>query len=107
VGPGEDGEDRSQLEAQFSQGVLAADTYSNPANITSKGRGYIDAVAAFQGRYWAGVRIGTPYGGPSITGRSLELAVPQGASPSQQQALDDLITYGSKKGVAVTVLVVR
>ena len=85
---------------------LAAPSYADPATITSTGRGYIDSVAAFQGRDWAGVQIGTRYGGPAITARGLDLAVPSGAMVAQRQALNNLVTYGAQQGVTVRIVVV-
>jgi filamentous hemagglutinin len=81
---------------------LAAPTYANAANITSTGRGVIDSVAGFQGRNWAGVNIRPG----DITARGLDLAVPAGATQAQQQALQDLVNYGTHCGVNVRIVVV-
>ncbi len=81
---------------------LVAPTYANAGNITSTGRGYIDSVAGFQGRNWAGVNIRPG----DITARGLDLAVPAGATQTQQQALQGLITYGTQNGVTVRIVIV-
>jgi RHS repeat-associated protein len=81
---------------------LAAKTYSDAAAITRVGEGYIDKVAAFQGRNWAGVNIKPG----DITSRTLELAVPSGATQAQQQALQGLVKYGLQNGVTVTIKVI-
>ena len=81
---------------------LPAPTYANAANITSTGRGVIDSVAGFQGRNWAGVNIRPG----DITARGLDLAVPAGATQAQQQALQDLVNYGTHCGVNVRIVVV-
>ena len=80
---------------------LANPTYLNPANITRLGEDYIDKVAAFQGRNWAGVNIRPG----DITGRGLDLAVPPAtATPAQLQALQGLVNYGAQHGVNVTIV---
>lgn len=79
---------------------IAAQTYSNPAAIARVGQGYIDKVAGFQGRNWANVDIRAS----QITGRSLDLAVPPGASGAHKQALQDLIRYGQQQGVRVNIV---
>jgi hypothetical protein len=82
---------------------LATPTYASAASIASTGRRYIDSVAAFQGRNWAGVNIRPG----DITVRELILAVPPGATQAQQQALQDLVTYGAQKGVTVRIVVIQ
>ncbi|MBL8820741.1 MAG: hypothetical protein JNL58_32265, partial [Planctomyces sp.] len=81
---------------------LDAATYSDIRNITSTGRRYIDSVATFQGRKWAGVNIRLC----DISARNLYLAVPVGATQAQRQALQDLVTYGTQNGVTVRIVVV-
>jgi hypothetical protein len=41
-----------------------------------------------------------------IIGRALDLAVPSGATEAQQAALDPLLAYGEKIGVAVRNMVI-
>jgi filamentous hemagglutinin len=79
---------------------LGAPTFENVAAITRTGQGYIDKVASFKPKPWAGVDIK-----PSqITGRGLDLAVPPGATAAQRQALLDLVQYGRTKGVSVKIV---
>lgn len=53
-----------------------AATYQNAATLNRTVTGYIDSVANFGGRSWAGVNIPVS----SITGRALDLAVPGAGS---------------------------
>jgi filamentous hemagglutinin len=69
---------------------LGAPTYSTPAAITRVGTGYVDKVAAFQGRSYAQIDIRAC----QVTGRSLDIAVPPGATATQKQALQDVVNYG-------------
>jgi hypothetical protein len=82
---------------------LAAGSYQSAATISRVGQGYVNAVARFQGRTWAGVTIRPA----DITARGLDLAVPAGATQAQQQALDALVSYGARNGVIVRISVVR
>jgi filamentous hemagglutinin len=82
---------------------LAAQSYQDASGILRVGEEYVDAVARFQGRNWAGVNIRQI----DITARGLDLAIPAGATPTQQQALQNLITYGRIKGVTVRLVVVE
>src|SRR5205823_3902258 len=60
---------------------LKSATYLKVESLTSKGECYVDKVAAFRGRRWAGVEVK----GADIKGRALELAVPPGAATAEQQ----------------------
>ena len=83
---------------------LSGSSYLDPANITRVGQGYIDKVAGFQGRNWAGTNIRPG----DVTGRGLDLAVPPGtATPGQQQALQGLIGYGKQRGVNVRIVEIQ
>jgi filamentous hemagglutinin len=79
---------------------LAAPSYRNAAAISHVGQGYIDKVAQFQPRPWAGARIKVS----EIQGLSMELAVPPGATTAQRQALHGLIEYGRSRGVTVRIV---
>jgi hypothetical protein len=79
---------------------LGAPTYANAEAITRVGHGYIDKLAEFQPRPWAGVRIEPG----EIQGRNLDLAVPPGATTAQQQALQSLIQYGRERGLTVNIV---
>ncbi len=82
---------------------LNAVTYADPAAITRTGQGYINKVADFTG----GARSNFVITQGQITGRALELAVPEGATAPQEQALQGMIRYGRSKGVTVTIVVVQ
>jgi hypothetical protein len=80
---------------------LAAPSYLHPAGITRTGQGYVDAVAGFRGRNWAGVNIRPG----DIRGRGVDIAVPPGPrTPAQQQALDGVVGYGRQNGVTVRIV---
>jgi hypothetical protein len=83
---------------------LTDPTYLKVENLTRIGVGYVDKVAAFRGRRWAGVEIKAG----DITGRGLDLAVPPGAATAEQQAaLQRLVEYGRQRGVTVTIKEVK
>jgi hypothetical protein len=74
---------------------LGAPTYADPAAITRVGRGYIDKVADFVPRRWAGMNIK-----PSeLTSRGLDIAIPRNATAAQLEALEQLKAYGRTRGV--------
>jgi hypothetical protein len=80
---------------------LGATSYQNIATLTRIVTGYIDEVAAFSGRTWAGVTVR----GADITGRALELAIPAGSgTAAQQAALQAAVRYGQSLGVNVTII---
>jgi RHS repeat-associated protein len=80
---------------------LNAATYANAANLRSLLTRYVNSVAGFNGRTWAGVQITSG----QITGRALEIAVPAGAATqAQQSVIQQIIQYGASRGVTVTVL---
>jgi len=80
---------------------LGLKSYQNMATLTRKLTGYIDSVAKFRGRPWAGADIRAW----EIKGRALELAVPPGPIPPAQQAvLDASIRYGQSVGVTVKII---
>ncbi len=70
--------------------------------IMSQGQRYIDAVAAFNGARRSTINITSG----QITGRALDLAVPQGATQAQQTALNALVEYGRQRSVTVNIIVV-
>ena len=59
---------------------LDAATYQSGSTLTRTLNGYVDKVAGFQGRTWAGVRIRPQ----DVTGRALDLAIPHSGSAAQQ-----------------------
>lgn len=82
---------------------LAAKSYQNPARLESLVKRYIDKVAGFKGSDLRNYVILEE----DINQLALHVAVPRGASPSQQHVLDELVTYAHEKGVALQVEVVR
>lgn len=61
---------------------------------------YVDKVAGFNGRTWAGRTIRSN----EINGRGLEVIVPHSGTAAQQATLNQIIKYGSTKGVTVNVI---
>ena len=80
---------------------LAAPTYQNVSQLTSRVTGYVDNMATYSG----GSRGGVDILGSDITGRGLMLAVPPGGTAAQQAALDAAVQYGADKGVDVVIVV--
>ncbi|MCI0634079.1 MAG: hypothetical protein L0206_09225, partial [Actinobacteria bacterium] len=78
---------------------LANRTYLDPRNIVRVGEGYVDKLAQFQGRRtpWAGVSVRAA----DIQHRTLQVAVPPGATPPQKAALQTVVDYGKQQGVTV------
>ncbi|MBS0598876.1 MAG: VCBS repeat-containing protein [Proteobacteria bacterium] len=81
---------------------LNAKTYQNTAALSRVLRGYVDDVAAFNGRTWAGVRIRSQ----DISGRALDLAIPRGGSAAQRSVLSQTVRYGAARGVNVNTIVI-
>ena len=75
-------------------------TYQNAATLDRTLSGYVDKVADFQGRTWAGVRIRPQ----DVSGRALDLVVPRGATGAQQSIINRAVTYGASRGVTVNVV---
>jgi RHS repeat-associated protein len=92
---------------RFSRGVatsiksldLLAKTYQRIANLTRVVRGYIDALATFQGAARGGVTIT----GNMIKARELILALPRGATAEQLSALKELGRYAAQRGVKLII----
>ncbi|KVG57943.1 filamentous hemagglutinin N-terminal domain-containing protein [Burkholderia territorii] len=81
-----------------------ATSYQNTSTLTRTVNGYIDKVAAYNGtsqQGWARVTIDPA----QITGRSLDLVVPNAGSAAQQQVINQAIQYGASKGVTVNVII--
>ncbi|MEM6857038.1 MAG: hypothetical protein AAF559_04130 [Pseudomonadota bacterium] len=79
---------------------LDAPSYLSGNGLRSTLTRYVDKVAAFNGKKWAGKTIRAD----SVTGRSLDVVVPHGGTAAQQATLNDMIQYGSKQGVTVSVI---
>ena len=61
---------------------------------------YVDKVASFNGKTWADQVIRSN----DIKGRALEIIVPHRGTAAQQATLNQIIKYGSEKGVTVDVI---
>ena len=86
--------------------VAASGGATGAQYITNTGRGYIDAVAGFQGASRISQATGatTTITSSQIAGRALDLAVPPGVSAAQRTALNGLIEYGRQRGVTVNII---
>ena len=83
---------------------LTAVTYQNPANLARLLTNYVDKVAEFPGATLGGYAVD----GSQITGRALEVAVPQGAiAPAQQAAINSVVSAAAQKGVQVILIPIR
>ncbi|MEU8527092.1 DNRLRE domain-containing protein [Streptomyces sp. NPDC048629] len=74
-------------------------SYQKASGITGLGRKYVRDMANFNGRTWRGTTVD----GSAVQNRRLEIGVPPGMSSVQQQALNDVVTYGQQQGVVVEV----
>ena len=79
---------------------LDAAAYQSTSDLNRTLKGYVDAVAGFQGRTWAGVRIRPQ----DITGRALDLAIPHSGSAAQQAIINQVVQYGASRRVTVNVI---
>lgn len=79
---------------------LQAPTYQSATTLQRTLNGYVDSVANFQGRNWAGVTIRAR----DITARALDLAVPGAGTAAQQAAINQAVAYGASRGVTVNVI---
>ena len=82
---------------------LKAKSYQNANALYSRLKGYINQVAKFKGQRWNGVTIQEE----DITKRALDVAIPQGASKSQVEAIQKAIEYGKNNGVQVNIHVIQ
>jgi filamentous hemagglutinin len=79
-----------------------SNSYQSTATLSRTLNGYIDSVAGYNGtgpNGWAGVKIDSS----QITGRGLDLVIPNAGSTAQQQAINQAVQYGVSKGVKVNV----
>jgi filamentous hemagglutinin len=79
---------------------LNAATYQSTSTLSRTLTGYVDSVASFQGRTWAGVRISAQ----DISGRALDLVVPGPGTAAQQAAIEQAVEYAASKGVKLNVV---
>ncbi|MBP1152673.1 RHS repeat-associated core domain-containing protein [Methylocaldum sp. RMAD-M] len=78
---------------------LGAATYQNSATLTRTLNGYVDSVAAFNGRTWAGVTVDAS----QITARQLQVVVPNSGSVAQQAAINAAVSRAQGLGVQLVV----
>ena len=74
-------------------------TYLDPAKILSKGRGYVDDLADFDGATMGKIKITAEH----ITKRVLRIGVPTRGTEYQKRALRRVIKYGKQNRVKVEV----
>jgi cytoskeletal protein CcmA (bactofilin family) len=81
---------------------LAAPTYLKANNVTSKVKGYIDALTGYKGNFkWGAADLRNM----PVTGKVLKLAVPPNtANAAQLEALQNLVEYGRLRGITVTIV---
>ena len=84
---------------------LSSPTYQSMSNITSLLNKYIRALNNFNGLQgiWAGANV--PVG--SITTKTMQLAIPPGATPAQMQAIQRSINYAQQRGINFITTVVQ
>lgn len=83
---------------------LNSKTYQNTANLIRQVRSYADKLAQWQGQLapWGGKQIF-----PSqVQSRVLQLAIPPGASPAQQQALQSIQQYANDIGIRLEIVII-
>ena len=78
---------------------LGAATYQNAAALTRTVNGYVDSVASFGGRTWAGVTVD----GSQVAARQLQLVVPRAGTAAQEAALNAAVERAQGMGVEVIV----
>ena len=79
-----------------------AASYQNAATLSRTLGGYIDDVAAFNGRSWAGVQISPG----DILARGLDLAIPNAGNAAQQLVFQQSLLNAAAKSVALRILIV-
>ena len=83
---------------------LNASSYLSGNKVFNALKGYIDDLAKFNGRTWAGETVP---GGNAITKRVLEVGIPKGATKAQLEQIQKAIQYAKDAGVKVNVRVIR
>jgi RHS repeat-associated protein len=78
---------------------LGAATYQDTTTLSRTINGYVDSVAAFNGRTWAGVTVDAS----QITARQLQLAVPTAGSAAQQAVISAAVSRAQGLGVQLIV----
>lgn len=80
---------------------LDAATYQSESALARTLNSYVNKVAGFQGATWAGTTIRAG----EISGRALDLAIPHSGSAAQQAIINQAVTYGASRGVAVNIII--
>jgi RHS repeat-associated protein len=80
---------------------LNAKTYQSASRLSRTLTGYVNKVASFNGRTWAGVTVRSG----DITGRALDLIVPGSGSPAQRAAIQQAIQYATSRGVSLNLII--
>ena len=78
---------------------LGASSYQNASTLTRLINSYVDKLAAFRGRTWAGVTVD----GAQITSRQLQVVVPNAGTAAQQAALAAAAQRAQGMGVQLIV----
>ncbi|WP_407109568.1 RHS repeat-associated core domain-containing protein [Streptomyces sp. DSM 116494] len=85
-----------------------AKSYANGAKgvsaVKSAAKRYTNQMASYNGGTYSGVTVP---GGSAIKNRGLKIAVPANISAAQMAALQEVATYGARKGVTVNVVKVK
>jgi hypothetical protein len=79
---------------------LAASTYQDGSMLYGKLTGYVTNLSEFSGANYGGVQLLNS----SISSRTLILAVPNGATAVQEQAIQQVMQFGAARGVIVNVV---
>ncbi len=80
---------------------LNAKTYQDVTKLEYRLKNYVDKVAGFNGQAWAEVVIKSS----DVKTRALDLAIPFNGSTAQQGILNQIVNYGTSKGVTVNIII--
>lgn len=84
---------------------LHAASYQKASRLRSILTGYVDKLAAFNGRRWNDISVGDAAN--PILGKELIIAIPRGGGASQLSVLNEIVEYGASLGINVVVRVVK
>jgi len=82
---------------------LNAKSYKSGNSVYNRVKGYIDDLSNFKGRDYGGRSV--PENG--IESRVLKLAIPEGATQSQQDQLKRLIDYAQQNNVQLNIVLAK
>jgi hypothetical protein len=80
---------------------LNAKTYQDATKLEYRLKNYVDKAAGFNGQTWAEVVIKSS----DVKIRALDLAIPFNGSSAQQGILNQIMNYGTSKGVTVNIII--